>query len=123
MVCPTQQPEQRRNGRVQTFETNPEYYEEYFRMTEPQFKLLLKLGAPLIVHDPTHIQPITAEERLVLTLRILATGISQTAAAHSFAICQTTIGNIFKETTKAIYTALKDVYIRETQQRKMAAEC
>ncbi|GAV09485.1 hypothetical protein RvY_19023-1 [Ramazzottius varieornatus] len=82
-------------------------------MTEPQLKLLLKLVTPLILHDPTHIQPITAEERLVLTLRILATGISQTAGAHSFAICQTTVGNIFKETTKAIYTALKDAYIGE----------
>ncbi|GAV09772.1 hypothetical protein RvY_19257-2 [Ramazzottius varieornatus] len=95
-----------------------EYYKEYFRMSEPLFKMLLKLVTPLITHQSTHIQPITAEERLVLTLRILGTGITQTAAAHSFAVSQTTISKIFKETTKAIYDALKDVYIGEPSKER-----
>ncbi|GAU89210.1 hypothetical protein RvY_01787 [Ramazzottius varieornatus] len=72
-----------------------EYYMEYFQMSEPLFKMLLKLVTP-----------------------ILGTGITQTAAAHSFAISQTTISKIFKETTKAIYDALKDVYIGEPSKER-----
>ncbi|GAU87359.1 hypothetical protein RvY_00225 [Ramazzottius varieornatus] len=79
-----------------------EYYMEYFLMSEPLFKMLLKLVTPLITYQST----------------ILGTGITQTAAAHSFAMSQTTISKIFKETTKAIYDALKDVYIGEPSKER-----
>ena len=55
--------------RAKTFSEDSEYYEEYYRMSAPVFKVLLDLVSPFISHQPTHFQPISPEERLVITLR------------------------------------------------------
>ena len=54
---------------------------------------------------------ITAEERLVRTLRFLAMGDSQQSLSFSFRMGKTTVSNIVTETSNAIYQVLKEKYL------------
>lgn len=55
----------------------------YFRMNAFRFDDLVRRVAPYIEHAPTHLIPISAAERLALTLRILASGDSQRSKAFN----------------------------------------
>ena len=56
-------------------ENNPDDYRNYLRMDLQDFKLLLELIGPKIEKQNTVMRmAITAEERLIATLRFLATG-------------------------------------------------
>ena len=60
---------------------------KYFRMNSQRFdQLLLLLIKSKIDHNYTHQIPISAAERLEITLRILATGDSQQTLAISLAL-------------------------------------
>lgn len=64
--------------------TEPEDYRHYLRMTEDQFLYLLKLVDPLIRKKNTLMRPsISSEERLIVTLRYLATGIDYSDLKYS----------------------------------------
>ena len=54
---------------------------------------------------------ISAEERLIVSLRFLASGEDQQSLSFSFRIAKSTISQIIKETTEAIYSSLKDEYL------------
>lgn len=54
---------------------------------------------------------ITASERLVITLRFLATGDSQQSLSFSFRMGKATISKILTETSDAIYQVLKGKYL------------
>ena len=54
---------------------------------------------------------ITAEARLAVTLRFLATGDSQQSLSFSFRTGKTTVSNIITETSDVIYQVLKDKYL------------
>ncbi|CAG2238694.1 unnamed protein product [Mytilus edulis] len=55
---------------------------------------------------------ITAEERLSLTLRYLATGESYRSLSYSFRIAPSTVCSIIPEVCDALYQALKDTYMK-----------
>ena len=55
---------------------------------------------------------ISVEERLVLTLRYLATGMSQQSLSFAFRIGKSTVGKILAETYQELYDSLKDTYLR-----------
>lgn len=58
-----------------------------------------------------HTNPITPEERLVLTLRYLATGTSFKHLSFSFRMGASTVGQIVKETVQALWEVLQPLHM------------
>ena len=81
-------------------------------MSPDRFDALLNLVRPSIEkRDTVFRKAITAEERLALTLRFLASGNDQQSLSFSYRIGKATVSKIVSETSEAIYNALKDKYI------------
>ena len=81
-------------------------------MSPERFEHLLQLAGPKITKQNTQFRTaISAEERLIATLRFLASGKDQRSLSFSFRIAKSTISQIIKETTEAIYFSLKDEYL------------
>lgn len=57
-------------------------------------------------------EPISAGERLAVTLRYLATGESFSSLQYIFRIPQSTISTIVPEVCDAIYAVLKDEFLK-----------
>lgn len=88
-------------------------YREFLRMSHQNFEHLLQLVAPLIEKRNTKLrESIPAGERLALTLHFLATGQSFHSLQYLFRIPQCTISMIIPEVLDAIWTVLKDEFIR-----------
>lgn len=91
----------------------PQHYRNFVRMSGDDFDFLLNLVTPLIQKQETPMRkPISAGERLALTLRFLATGENFKSLQYLFLIPQTTISRIVPETCDAIYKVLKDKYMK-----------
>lgn len=85
----------------------------YLRMDEGKFLYLLNLIRPTIQKQNTVMrEAVSAEERLIATLRYLATGRSYEDLKFSCAISPQLLGQIIPETCWAIYRALKKEYIK-----------
>ena len=81
-------------------------------MSPDRFDHLLSLVKPLIEKkDTTFRKAISAEERLAITLRFLATGDSQQSLSFSFRVGKATVSKIISETCQAIYSVLKGPYL------------
>lgn len=98
----------------------------YLRMSPERLEHLLSLVGPLIKKQDTQMRKsISAQDRLVLTLRFLASGESQQSLSFSF-MGKCTVSNIISETCSAIYNSLKDEYIRTPKSKndwlKISAE-
>lgn len=96
-------------------EGEPELYRNFIRMSAAQFDHLLALVAPLIEKSNTNMRmrlSISASERLVLTLRYLATGDNFRSLQFLFRIPQTTISRIIPEVVDAIYKVLVDDFLK-----------
>ena len=84
----------------------------YLRMSPERFDALLGLVEPLISKQQTNFrEPISAAERLSVTLRFLSTGESQQSLSFSFRICRATVSKIVCETSEAIYKVLSPIYL------------
>ncbi|KAI1702391.1 putative nuclease HARBI1 [Ditylenchus destructor] len=78
----------------------------YFRMTRDCFdRLLQMLDARL--SKTSQREPIGPEERLMVTLRFLASGDSYRSLSYAFRLADNTISLIVRETCSAIYSELK----------------
>ena len=76
-----------------------ESFYKYFRMTPQRFDHLLSLVGPLISHQETKFRaPVSANERLAVTLRYLATGDSMQTIAFSYRLGHSTVCNIIDHT-------------------------
>ena len=90
-----------------------ELFFRYHRMTPSRFEHLLSLIETQITKMETKFRkPISARERLSITLRFLATGESQQSLSFSYRIGRTTVSNIVAETCNAIFKALETDYVR-----------
>ncbi|XP_018394548.1 PREDICTED: putative nuclease HARBI1 [Cyphomyrmex costatus] len=78
----------------------------YCRMTKEQFEDLLQLIAPLIVKEDAIRTPISPKERLLLTLRYLASGDSQVSMSYEFGVGTSTVSQIISETCTALWVQL-----------------
>lgn len=88
-------------------------YKDFLRMSHDNFIELLDLVEPIIEKKITNFRmPISAAERLALTLHYLATGNSYRSLQFLFRIPQCTISMIIPEVLDAIWTVLKNEYIR-----------
>lgn len=83
-----------------------ESHMNYFRMTKSVFDTLLSKIERKLTHAPTHILPISAKQRLAVSLRLLASGNSLQSIAFSFRMGKSTVSNIINETCDAIIESL-----------------
>ena len=75
-----------------------EFHYRYLRMSKERFDHLLSLISDKITKKNTQMrEAITAEERLVITLRYLAVGMSQQTLCCNFRVGRTTASNIVSE--------------------------
>ena len=87
-------------------------FQNYFRLSHQQFHQVLDLVSPAITKLDTHYRKsIKPEERLMVTLRYLATGSSITALHYEWCISVAALSAIIPETCQAIYDSLKDEYM------------
>lgn len=66
---------------------------------------------PFIRHERTHSNPVSLQERLAVTLRLLASGSSQKCCAASYKLGVTTVSGIISEMCAAIWQVLKDDFV------------
>lgn len=84
-----------------------------FRMNGDQFDYLLEKVTPLILKQDTNMRKsIPARTRLMITLRYLVTGDSYRSLMYFFRVPHNTISKIVPETCRAIYTVLRDDYLK-----------
>ena len=94
-------------------ENNPDDFRNYLRMTDDAFRVLLALVSPKIAKKDTVMRKsIPAEERLIATLRYLATGRSLEDLKFSTGISAQALGHIIPETCQAIYDVLREEYLK-----------
>ena len=67
---------------------------------------------PYLLKDPTRRAPICPEERLVITLRYLAEGMSQQSLRFSLRYGRCTITKILQETCDALVKVLSPIDVR-----------
>ncbi|CAG2211064.1 unnamed protein product [Mytilus edulis] len=88
-------------------------FRNFLRVSPQQFAYLLDMVKDSITKCSTNMRTcITAEERLSLTLRYLATGESYRSLSYSFRIAPSTVCSIIPEVCDALYQALKDTYMK-----------
>ncbi|XP_067928271.1 uncharacterized protein [Watersipora subatra] len=88
-------------------------FQNYFRLSKEEFCLVLsKVELEIKKLDTHYREAITAEERLMVTLRYLATGSSLTQLHYEWYISVASLSQIISETSRAIYNCLKDDFIK-----------
>ncbi|VDH94097.1 Hypothetical predicted protein [Mytilus galloprovincialis] len=97
---------------VQEMRLDPEYHILYFRMSREHFEKLARKVCPLLERPRTHLYPISATERLAMTLRYLASGDSQTSIALAFRVSKSTVCNAISEVCDAIWRSLNTEYLK-----------
>ncbi|XP_050307554.1 uncharacterized protein LOC126744235 [Anthonomus grandis grandis] len=96
-------------------ENYPEDYKNYLRMDNTCFDYLLNLVKVRILKKDTIMRKaIGAEEKLVATLRFLATGRSYEDFKFSTGISAPTLSILIPQPCKAIYEALKEAHMKFT---------
>ena len=99
-------------------DTDREFHYQYIRMSKERFDHLLSLIREDIMKKDTPMRKaISAEERLVITLRYLSAGHSHRSLSFSFRVGRTTVSSIITEVCQAIYRVLQPVYRRCLQPR------
>ncbi|XP_069619986.1 uncharacterized protein [Ranitomeya imitator] len=96
---------------------HPEKFYLYCRMTIRTFDILLEILRPGITYQDTRMRKaISAEERLLLTLRFLTTGLSFAGLHLEILIGRSTISGIVRSTCRHIWDRLKDLVMPEPKQ-------
>ena len=82
-------------------------------MSPQRLEHLLQIVGPVIQKvDATFRKSISAEQRLVITLRFLVTGEVQQLLSFEYRVGKSTVCNIISETSKAISGCLKEEYLK-----------
>ncbi|XP_069586989.1 uncharacterized protein [Ranitomeya imitator] len=96
---------------------HPDKFYLYCRMSIQTFDRLLEILRPGITFQDTRLRKaISAEERLLLTLRFLSTGLSFAGLHLEFLIGRSTISGIVRLTCRQIWDRLKDLVMPEPKQ-------
>ncbi|XP_069603217.1 uncharacterized protein [Ranitomeya imitator] len=91
---------------------NREKYFEYTRMSQESFRYLLRRVEGSISRQDTQLRrAISAEERLLVTLRFLATGETLRSLHFQFRIGVSTLSGIIAETCRALWDNLREEYL------------
>ena len=95
--------------------SDPEAHFQYLRMSRSRFEELLSMVSPHLRRRSYHCTArpaITPAERLAITIRFLATGNSQASMSFNFRVGRSTICEIVKETSEAIWSVLQPLYVK-----------
>jgi len=85
---------------------------QYTRMHKRTFDIILNAVRPCLQRKTTNFRrPISPEERLVITLRFMATGQSYHSIAFDFRVGVATVSGIVKETARIIWEQLNKKYM------------
>ena len=87
-------------------------------MSPERFENLLLLVSPRLTKSCRGREPISASERLMITLRYLASGKSQQSLSFNFRVGRTIVNSIIRETCKSIWCALSDLYLKAPQNQQ-----
>ncbi|XP_065055079.1 putative nuclease HARBI1 [Rhopilema esculentum] len=88
-------------------------------MSPERLEHLIQLVGPLIAKKKCNSRvPIPVAERIVITLRYLATGDSQQSQAFNFRVGRATISNIIRDTCCGIWNALSDTYLSAPESKE-----
>ncbi|PNF17663.1 hypothetical protein B7P43_G07338 [Cryptotermes secundus] len=91
---------------------DPVKFQSYYRMSPESYKELLQRVSPLLrKQDTNYRKAISADERLLITLRYLATGNSFRCLSFQFKRGETTIGKIVEDVCSAIWTVLQPEFM------------
>lgn len=90
-------------------------FRNYFRMTAIQLEELLQIVGPSLSKQITSFrEPISAPERLCLTLRYLAAGDSMKSISYQYLIGVTTVSNIISDTCNVIWNCIHEEVLPST---------
>lgn len=93
-------------------------FENFCRMKSTDFEVLLqKIGPQISKQDTMFRKAVPATERLMVTLRYLATGDSFTSLMYTFKISKQLISKIIPEVCSAIIECLKE-YVKVSKKNK-----
>lgn len=88
-------------------------FETFFRITPDQFDSLLSKLRPFISKKDTRMRKaISAETRLAITMRYLASGDSYRSLMLLFRVAHNTISGIVSATCQSIYLTLRDEFLK-----------
>ena len=88
-------------------------------MSPERMEHLLSLAAPLIVKKDTNFRKaIPPVQRLMLTLRFLASGDSQISLTYLFRMGKKTVSRIISETSEVLYEVLSEMYLNAPKNQK-----
>ncbi|XP_069588139.1 uncharacterized protein [Ranitomeya imitator] len=91
---------------------NQDKYLEYTRMTKDSFRYLLRLVEGTISRQDTQLRKsISPEERLLVTLRFLATGETLRSLHFQFRIGVSTLSGIIADTCRALWDNLREEFL------------
>ncbi|XP_044139368.1 protein ALP1-like [Bufo gargarizans] len=91
---------------------NPEKFYNYMRMTVESYDQLLQRISSTIERQDTRMRrPISPSERLMVTIRYLATGETLTSLHYQYRIGISTLCEIVKDTCRALWATMHEDYI------------
>ncbi|KAM3918743.1 uncharacterized protein RB166_013520 isoform 2-T2 [Leptodactylus fuscus] len=89
-----------------------EKFHDYLRMSIPSFDELLRRLSTRLQRQDTHLRrSVTPEERLVVTLRYLATGESFSSMHFQLHLGKSTISYIVRDTCQALWDLLREEFL------------
>ena len=89
------------------------------RMSPERLEHLVQLVGPFIAKKQCNSRiPIPPAERIVITLRHLASGDSQQSQSFNFRVGRATVCHIIRETCCGIWNALSDTYLRGPESKE-----
>lgn len=91
---------------------------QYFQVLALRFYDLLHRIAPHLQHKLTHRAPVSAAERLTVTLCFLATGSSHQSIAATYRLGSLTVSKIVPDVCQAIWKCLQPEYVAVPSQEK-----
>ena len=98
--------------RISELRLNSGTFCRYARMSPERFDHLLSCVGPLLQKKHCNArEPVGAAERLMLTIRYLASGESQQSLSFAFRIGRSTVCKIIGQTCNAIWQSLQEVYV------------
>lgn len=98
---------------LKELENQPDYLKLFIRMDHENFYKIVELVDPIIGKKNTSFRKaITTAERVMVTLRFLASGDTFKSLEFLFKVSDSAIQKIVPETSKAIYDTLKEQYLK-----------